>query len=61
MESLLGKKPWYDFVPRKSLEEVIDVLKERFYPVATVDMTQGVLNRSTVKKNHKHKGHIISN
>jgi hypothetical protein len=42
-------------MPRKSLEEVIDVLKDRVSPTPTVEPTQGFLNKSIVKKNRKHK------
>jgi hypothetical protein len=42
-------------MPRKSLEEVIDVLKDRVSSAPTVESTQGVLKKSIVKKNHKHK------
>jgi hypothetical protein len=51
IQNPLGKKPRYDFVPRKSLEEVIDVLKERVSPAPTVEPTQGFFNKSIVKKN----------
>jgi hypothetical protein len=55
MQNPLGKEPRYNFVPKKSLEEVIDVLKERVSPAPTVEPTQGFINKSTVKKNHKKK------
>jgi hypothetical protein len=42
-------------MPRKSLEEVLDVLKDRNPPVPINEPTQGVLNKSIVKKNRKHK------
>jgi hypothetical protein len=51
MQNPLGKKPRYNFMPRKSLEEVIDVLKERVYVVPTIEPTQGFFNKSIVKTN----------
>jgi hypothetical protein len=55
MQNPLGEKPRYNFVPRKSLEEVIDVLKERVSPAPTVEPTQGFINKSIVRKNRKKK------
>jgi hypothetical protein len=55
MQNPLGKKPQYNFVPKKSLEEVVDVLKERVYPSPTIDLTQGLHDKPTVKKNRKKK------
>jgi hypothetical protein len=43
-------------VPRKSLEEVIDVLKDRVSSTPTVEPTHGVMNKSIVNKKLKHKG-----
>jgi hypothetical protein len=37
MQNPLGKEPRYNFMPRKLLEEVIDVLKERVSPAPTID------------------------
>jgi hypothetical protein len=42
-------------VPRKSLEEVIDVLKERVSPAPTIEPNQGFSDKPTVKKNRKKK------
>ena len=46
----LDKKPRCDFVPIKSLEEVLDVLKDRFPVVPIHEPTHVVLNKSFVKK-----------
>jgi hypothetical protein len=56
IQNPLGKNPRYDFMPRKLLEEVIDVLKDRVSSALIVESTQGVLNKLIVKKNCKHKG-----
>jgi hypothetical protein len=50
-----GKKPRCDFMPRKSLEEVLDVLKDKIPTVPIHEPTQVVLNKSIVKKNGRHK------
>jgi hypothetical protein len=42
-------------VPKKSLKEVIDVLKERVSPAPTVEPTRGFFNKSIVKKNCRQK------
>jgi hypothetical protein len=55
----LGKKPRYDFVPRKSLEEVIDVLKERVSPAPTVEPTQGFLTNQLLRKIAKIRNRVI--
>jgi hypothetical protein len=55
MQNPLGKKPRYNFVPRKLLEEVVDVLKERVSPAPTIETTQGFHEKPIVKKNHKKK------
>jgi len=44
------KKPQCDFMPRKSLEEVLDDLKDRFSTYYTHEMIQVGLNESIVKK-----------
>ena len=56
----MGKKTQYDFMYKKSLEGVIDVLKDRVSSTPTIEPTQGVMNKSIVKKNRKHKGHSNS-
>jgi hypothetical protein len=43
-------------MPRKSLEEVIYVLKDIVSSALTIEPTQGVMNKSILKKNRKHKG-----
>ena len=53
MQNPLGQKPRYNFVPKKSLEEVVDVLKERVSPSPAIELTQGLYEKPTVKKNHK--------
>jgi hypothetical protein len=55
MQNPLGKKPRYNFVPKKSLEEVVDVLKERVSPAPAIEPTQGLHDKPTVKKNRKKK------
>jgi hypothetical protein len=50
IQNPLGKNPRYDFVPRKSLEEVIDVLKDRVSLTPTVEPTQGFFNKSGFMK-----------
>jgi hypothetical protein len=55
MQNPLGKKPRYNFVPKKSLEEVVDVLKERVSPAPAIELTQGLNDKPTVKKNRKKK------
>jgi hypothetical protein len=55
MQNPLGKKPRYNFVPKKSLEEVVDVLKERVYLGPTIEPTQGFHDKPIVKKHHKKK------
>jgi hypothetical protein len=55
MQNPLGKKPRYNFVPKKSLEEVVDVLKERVSPTPAIEPTQGLIDKPTVKKNRKKK------
>jgi hypothetical protein len=57
MQNPLGQKPRYNFVPKKSLEEVVDVLKERVSHDPTIESTQGLHDKSTVKKNRKKKKH----
>jgi hypothetical protein len=47
-------------MPRKSLEEFLDVLKDRVSFVPTHEPTQVVLNKSIVKKNRRHKEQINS-
>jgi hypothetical protein len=42
-------------MPRKSLEEVLDVLKDMIPIVPIHEPTQVVLNKSIVKKNRRHK------
>jgi hypothetical protein len=42
-------------VPKKSLEEVIDVLKERVYPTPTIELNQGFSDKPILKKNRKKK------
>jgi hypothetical protein len=55
MQNPLGKKPRCNFVPRKSLEEVVDVLKERVSHAPSIELTQGLNDKPTVKKNRKKK------
>jgi hypothetical protein len=55
MQNPLGEKPRYNFVPKKSLEEVVDVLKERVSPAPSIEPTQGLIDEPTIKKNHKKK------
>jgi hypothetical protein len=57
MQNLLGKKPRYNFIPRKSLEEVIDVLKKRVSYAPTIESNQGFIDKPTVKKIRKKKKH----
>jgi hypothetical protein len=57
MQNPLGKKPRYNFLPRKSLEQVIDVLKERVSPTPTIEPNQGFVDKPTIKKNRKKKEH----
>jgi hypothetical protein len=57
MKKPLGKKPRYNFMPRKLLEGVIDVLKERVSPSPTFEPNQGFFNKPIVNKNRKQKKH----
>jgi hypothetical protein len=61
MQNPLSKKPQYNFVPRKLLEEVVDVLKERVSPTPAIDPTRGFHEKPTVKKNCRKKKHGNSN
>jgi len=51
----LGKNPRCDFMPRKSLEEVLYILKDRVSSIPTVEPIRVVPNKSVIKKNHRHK------
>jgi hypothetical protein len=46
----MGRKKQSDLMPKKSLVEVLDVLKDRFPVVPIHKPTQVVLNKSSVKK-----------
>jgi hypothetical protein len=59
IQNPLGKKPRCDFMPRKSLEEVLDVLKDRVSTVPIHEPTQVVLNKSIVKKNAGIRNRVI--
>jgi hypothetical protein len=50
-----GKKPQCDFMPRKSLEEALDDLKDRVSIVSTHELIQVALNESIVKKKGRYK------
>jgi hypothetical protein len=41
MQTPLGEKPQYYFTSRKSLEEVVDVLKEKASPAPAIESNQG--------------------
>jgi hypothetical protein len=51
----LGKKPRCIFTPKKSLEEVVDVLKGKVSPALAIELNQGFSDKPTVKKNRKRK------
>jgi hypothetical protein len=55
MQTPIGKKPRCVFFPRKSLEQVVDVLKERIYPTHAIESNQGFSDKPTVKKNRNSK------
>jgi hypothetical protein len=55
LQTPLSKKPRCIFSPRKSLEKVVDVLKERFYPTSVSEPNQGFSDKPTAKKNRKSK------
>jgi hypothetical protein len=57
IQNPLGKNPRCDFMPRKSLEEVLDVLKDRVPFVPTVEPIGVVPNELVIKKNRRHKEH----
>jgi hypothetical protein len=57
MQTPLGKKPRCIFSPRKSLEQVVDVLKERISPTPAIEPNQGFSDKPTIKKNRKSKKH----
>jgi hypothetical protein len=55
MQDPLGKKHRYNFLPKKSLEEVVDVLKERVSPTPAIEPTQGLIDEPNVNTNPKKK------
>jgi hypothetical protein len=55
LQTPLGKKPRCIFTPRKSLEEVVDVLKEKVSPTPAIELNQGFSDKPTAKKNRKRK------
>jgi hypothetical protein len=56
---LLCKPPWVKnhdvFFAQKSLEQVVDVLKERISPTPAIEPSQGFIDKPTVKKIRKKK------
>jgi hypothetical protein len=55
LQNSMGKKPRCIFSPRKSLEQVMDVLKERISPTLAFEPNQGHSDKPTVKKIRKGK------
>jgi hypothetical protein len=55
LASAFQYKPRYNFAPRKSLEEVVDVLKENVSHAPTVEPIPDIVHKPTVKKNPKKK------
>jgi hypothetical protein len=57
LQTPLGKNPRCIFTPRKSLENVVDVLKEKVYPTPAIELNQGFSEKPIAKKNRKSKKH----
>ena len=55
LQTPLGKKPRCICAPRKSLEEVVDVLKEKVSSDPVNEPNQGFSEKPTAKKIHKRK------
>jgi hypothetical protein len=60
LQTPMGKKPRCIFFPRKSLEQVVDVLKERISPTPAIEPNQRFSDKPTIKKNRKSKKHESS-